>query len=318
MSPGGGILDPSRTLEGEQARDALDEEQRQTNSRRQLSKNEGFEDMSPEVGELDIQAVESALTEDADQTLGTLAEMASATDVRLRALAQQLAARVVIDLAATTPTHSRGIGKMRSVPMADVGGDLDVDGSADALLLAQASGNPPNIDDLRMHAWTRPDAALAILIDRSGSMTGDRLAIAAVAAAAAAQKTESDYAVIAFSDKAIVIKGIGQPRPVDEVVTDVLRLRGFGPTDLSLAFHTAATQLARSGAARQRTVLLSDCRPTAGTEPEHAAAQLEMLGILAPEDDCDDAQWLAEAVGARWSTLSGPTDVPAAFAKLAD
>ena len=79
MSPGGGILDPSRTLEGEQARDALDEEQRQTNSRRQLSKNEGFEDMSPEVGELDIQAVESALTDDADQTLGTLAEMASAT-----------------------------------------------------------------------------------------------------------------------------------------------------------------------------------------------------------------------------------------------
>lgn len=274
--------------------------------------------MSPEVGEIDIEAVEAALTEDADLALSTLAEMASATDVKLRALAQQLAARVVVDLAATAPTHSRGIGKMRSVPMGDSGGDLDLDGSVEALLLSQASGAPPHIDDLRMHAWTRPDAAVAILIDRSGSMTGDRLAIAAVAAAAAAQKTQSDYCVVAFSDKAIVIKGIGQPRPVEDVVTDVLRLRGFGPTDLSLAFRTAAQQLARSGAARQRTILLSDCRPTAGGAPERAATQLEMLGILAPADDCEDAQWLADTVGARWATLAGPTDVPQAFSHLAD
>ena len=77
MSPGGGVLDPSRTLEGEDAREALDEEQRQTNSRRQLAQNEGFDDMSPEVGELDIQAVEHALTEDTDLALSTLAEMAS-------------------------------------------------------------------------------------------------------------------------------------------------------------------------------------------------------------------------------------------------
>lgn len=274
--------------------------------------------MSPEVGELDIQSVEHALTNDTDVALSTLAAMASATDVKLRALAQQLAARVVIDLASTAPSHSRGIGKMRSVPMTDSGGDLDIDGSTEALLMAQASGAPPHVDDLRMHAWTRPDAAVAILIDRSGSMTGDRLSIAAVAAAAAAQKTQSDYCVIAFSDKAIVVKGIGQPRPVDEVVTDVLRLRGFGPTDLTLAFRTAASQLARSGAARQRTILLSDCRPTAGSAPERSAAQLEMLGILAPADDCADAQELAGAVGARWATLAGPTDVPAAFAHLAD
>lgn len=312
------MLDPSRTLEGDAARDQLDQEQRQTNSRRQLSSNEGFDNMSPEVGELDIRAVESALGEDGDQTLGTLAEMAGATDVKLRALAQQLAARIVIDLAATAPTHSRGLAKMRSVPMSDSGGDIDIDGSSEALLLARAAGKSPHVHDLRMHSWTRPDAALAILIDRSGSMTGDRLAIAAVAAAAAAQKTQSDYAVIAFSDKAIVIKGIEESRPVDEVVTDVLRLRGFGPTDLSLAFHAASAQLARSGAARQRTILLSDCRPTAGSNPEFGAAQLETLAILAPFDDCEDAERLAGAVGARWATISGPTDVPAAFAALTD
>lgn len=273
--------------------------------------------MSPDVGELDIAAVEHFLTEDTDVALSTLAEMASATDQRLRELAQQLAARVIVDLAATTPTHSRGIGKMRSVRLNDTGGDLDIDGSLDALVRARAVGEPPHIDDLRMHAWTRPDAALAILIDRSGSMTGDRLATAAVAAAAAASRTQTDYTVIAFSDRAIVIKSIGQPRPVEEVVTDVLRLRGFGPTDLSLGFRTAGAQLARSGAARQRTILLSDCRPTAGGPPEQHATQLEQLGILAPADDCDDAEVLAGEVGARWAPLAGPSDVPAAFAHLA-
>ena len=274
--------------------------------------------MSPDVGELNIESTEHMLTTDTDIALSTLAAMASATDVRLRELAQQLAARVIIDLAASTPSHSRGVGRMRSMPMSDAGGDIDIDGSTDALLTARAANHAPNIDDLRMHAWTRPDAALAIIIDRSGSMTGDRLAIAGVAAAAAAQRTDTDYCVIAFSDKAIVIKGIGQPRPVEDVINDVLRLRGFGPTDLSLAFRTAQGQLSRSNASRQRTILLSDCRPTEGGPPERSAAALEQLGILAPADDCDDAEALAATVGARWTTLAGPTDVPAAFAHLAE
>lgn len=169
-----------------------------------------------------------------------------------------------------------------------------------------------------MHTWTRPDAALALLIDRSGSMTGERLAVAAVAAAAAAQRIESDYCVVAFADEAILIKAVDQTRPVQDVIVDILRLRGFGPTDLSLALRVAQDQLARSGAARQRTILLSDCRPTLGGEPERPASALESLGILAPADDCDDAAALAGAVGARWARLAGPTDVPAAFAALVD
>ena len=274
--------------------------------------------MSPEVGELNIESTEHMLTTDTDIALSTLSAMASATDERLRALAQQLAARVIVDLAATTPSHSRGVGRMRSMPMSDAGGDIDIDGSTEALLMATAANHPPNVDDLHMHAWTRPDAALAILIDRSGSMTGDRLAIAAVAAAAAAQRTKTDYCVIAFSDKAIVIKGIGQARPVEDVINDVLRLRGFGPTDLSLAFRTAQSQLARSNASRQRTIILSDCRPTEGGPPERQAAALEQLAILAPADDCEDAEAFAATVGAKWAKLAGPSDVPAAFALIAD
>ncbi len=305
-------------LEGAEAQEQLQQEQRQTTARRSLERMDGFDEMSPDVGQLDIEAVEHALTEDTDVALSLLADMASATDVRLRALAQRMAARVVLDLASTSGTSKRGIGRMRSIPMSDSGGDLDIEGSLDALVAARASGQPPQIDELRVRSWTTPDAAFVVLIDRSGSMTGDRVATAAVAAAAAAHKANTDYGIIAFNDKALVVKAIGEARPVEDVVNDVLRLRGFGPTDLSLALRTAAAQLDRATAGRRRVILLSDCRPTAGSEPERAAGGLEELGILAPADDCADAQALANDVGARWATLAGPTDVPSAFAALAD
>ena len=318
LSPpgGGGPDDSAQVLEGDKAKEQLREEQRETTSRRKLEQSDGFEEMSPEVGELDIEATEHALSEDTDVALSLLADMANATDVTLRALAQQMAARVVLDLAATTGTTTRGIGRMRSLPMTEAGGDLDIEASMDALLSARASGTPPPVDELMARTWTRPDAAFVVLIDRSGSMTGDRVATAAVAAAAAAQRADTDYGIIAFSDTAIVVKAIGEPRPVEDVVNDVLRLRGFGPTDLSLALRTAAAQLSRSGASRRRVILLSDCRPTAGSEPELAAGGLEDVGILAPADDCEDAADLAMAIGARWAPLAGPTDVPAAFAAV--
>jgi hypothetical protein len=91
-------------------------------------------------------------------------------------------------------------------------------------------------------------------------------------------------------------------------------LRGVGVTDVGLALRTAGAQLARSSAARRLTILLSDCRPTAGGDPTADAQALDELAILAPEGDSHDARALAEAVGARWATVGGPTSVVDALA----
>lgn len=267
---------------------------------------------------LDEQAVEESLAERPDETLAMLGDLTGATDERLRALARRLAGRIVIGMARADAARRRGIGKMRSLPMDETGGDLDLDASIETLQLASATGTAPRADELTVRTWARPDVAICLLVDRSGSMSGDRLAAAAIAAAATAERAPDDFSILAFSDKVMILKGQDQRRSVDDVVEDVFRLRGHGPTDLALALRVAASQLAHSNAQHRRVVLLSDCRPTQGTEPEREAGALDEIHVIAPADDPADAEAFARAVGARFATLSGPSAIPSVFAQLAD
>ena len=262
--------------------------------------------------------MEEALTERPDETLALLGDLAGATDERLRALARRLAGRIVIGMARADAARRRGIGRMRSLPMDETGGDLDLDASLETLQLAAATGTAPRADELTVRTWARPDVAICLVIDRSGSMSGDRLAAAAIAAAATAERAPEDFSVLAFSDKVMVLKGQDQRRSIDDVVEDVFRLRGHGPTDLALALRVAASQLAASNARRRRVVLLSDCRPTSGTEPEREVGAIDEIHVIAPADDAADAEAFARVVGARFATLSGPSQIPSVFAQLAD
>ena len=63
-----------------------------------------------------------------------------------------------------------------------------------------------------MRAWSRRELALCLVVDRSGSMGGERLAAAAVAAAACAWRAPRDWSLLAFSDRVLVLKGQGQER----------------------------------------------------------------------------------------------------------
>jgi hypothetical protein len=67
---------------------------RKTTSRRALEQQPHFDEISPEVGELDEDALSRALDEDPDDTLALLAELTGATDPELRELARRLAGRL--------------------------------------------------------------------------------------------------------------------------------------------------------------------------------------------------------------------------------
>ena len=203
--------------------------------------------------------------------------------------------------------------------MPEVGGDLDLDASLDTLVASRLAGVPPDVDDLRAQVWARPGRAVCLLVDRSGSMRGEALATAALAAAAVAFGAPDDHSVVAFGADAVVLRAQDVPKEPGLVVDDLLALRGHGTTDLALAFEAARRQLARSTAPERLVVLLSDCRATAGGGHLEAAADLAASGrlvVVAPAADADAARSFAASVGASLTTVAGPAEIPAAFAAL--
>jgi hypothetical protein len=49
-----------------------------------------------------------------------------------------------------------------------------------------------------------------------------------------------------------------------------------------------------------------------------AAAALDELWVVAPDEDSSDAEELAASVGARFVTVTGPSAIPEAFSLLID
>lgn len=294
----------------------MQQQRRSTTARRDLSKHDNFEQVSPEVGLLDESGFDKALSEDADSALNMLADLTGATDQKLAQLARRLAGRLALDMTRSGPATGRGVRRLRRDRADRSEGDIDIDESLDALITARAQRRPPPLEELVTRRWGRPDVALCLLVDRSGSMGGERLATAALAAAACSWRCGDDYSVLAFSDKMLVLKGQNEIRKPEQVMDDLFSLRGFGPTDLSLAFRVARDQLSNARASRRLTIVLSDCRPTAGGDPALSAGALEELAVLAPAEDAEDAIELADAVSARCVLLRGAADIPAAFIRL--
>jgi Mg-chelatase subunit ChlD len=301
--------------EGEAAAAEVAEASRRTTSRRELSRRQHFAEISPELGTLDEDAFDELLDDDPDEALGLLADMVGATDERLRALAQRLAGRIMVDLARRGLAAHRSVGRLARRPLLSGVGDLDLDASLDAVVTARRSGRPVDPAELVVSTWERPDTAVCLLVDRSGSMHGARLASAALAAATVTLRAPTASSVVAFAQDAVVVGTHGEPRDPERIVSDLLRLRGVGVTDVGLALRVAAAQLARSTAGRRLTILLSDCRTTAGGDPTGDARALDELAIIAPEGDSEDAEALAAAVGARCSTVGGPVTVVDALAR---
>ena len=261
------------------------------------------------MGELDDAAFEELFEDDPDAALDLLARMAQATDVALARLSRQLAGRLVLDLARSGKALSRGVGKLTTSRADLASGDIDIDASLDALLTAKVERRPPAIDELQAIGWQKPATAICLLVDRSGSMDGERLASAALAAAVCSWRAPAEFAVLAFGNRVVAVKELKQTKPAERIVAEVLALRGHGTTDVALALRAAQRQFASSTATRKLTILLSDAEVTTGGDPIPAARGLDELVVLAPADEPEHAQRLIEACGGRLAEVGGPMSV---------
>jgi Mg-chelatase subunit ChlD len=269
------------------------------------------------VGRVDERALAAALRENPSAALEMLADMTVATDERLRTQARRLARTIVLDRARTGRSRVRGTARLRHVP-ADRGGDLDLDSSLETIASARASRRAPGLDELVARDWGRPMVAVCLVVDASGSMSGERLAAAALTAAACAWRAPQEFAVLSFAREVHLHRALTAQVDAGVVVERLLQLRGHGVTALAAALRRAADQLAAARAQRRITILLSDCRATDDEDPVPAASALDELLILAPGGDSAEAEALAARVGARCEPMADAADAPAALARLLD
>lgn len=281
-------------------------------SRQQMTAIEHFDELSPEVGELDEHVMDRLLADSPDEAVSLLVTLGDAVDPELRAKARRVAERIVIDIARRGRAAQGKVGRLRSLPLRD-GGDLDVDAAVESL--AESGGSLVDADMLRVIDWERPDTAVCLVIDRSGSMKGEALASAALAAAAVALRAPAFHAVIAFSGTAEVVRSMvtSAHASADGVVDAVLSLKGHGTTNVSDGLRAAITEHEAARCGRHLTVLLSDCRDRAIDEAVAFAQSLEELVIVSPADDIADAQRFADVTGAALVGVEGPHDVARAL-----
>jgi hypothetical protein len=140
-------------------------------------------------------------------------------------------------------------------------------------------------------------------VDISGSMQGLAVALAAVAASGVVLASETGGAklepgVLAFGSGVRTLQRQGVRRPPDELIGELVALRGHGTTDIAAALREASRQLAGAVADERMVVLFSDCLHTAGDEPTTALGGIDRLHVLCPLPD-EDAEKASAALAAR-------------------
>jgi magnesium chelatase subunit D len=294
---------------------------RRTVGRAELaSRHAAFADVSPDVGELDQDALAALLAADPDAAAALLADLSRATDAALAAVARRLAARVFIQLGAVGRRPARGPKRIRSVLRGD--GDIDLDRTVDRL----AGAWPPPADDVVTRSWQAHRRSVCLLVDSSGSMSGMALAMAAVATASVliAADARLDTGALAFSGSVTVLQPPGRREQPEQTVRRLLALRGHGLTDLAGALRAAAAQLAGLTSAERCVVLLSDCLSTTGADPATALAGIDRLDVLCPQpagrepdpESLQAADRLARLGGGVSQPVRTLAEIPAALTKL--
>jgi MoxR-like ATPase/Mg-chelatase subunit ChlD len=241
----------------------------------------------------------------------------SAGDLEVVRRAHEIAARLA--LSRRRGRESGGRGTQTSTPFDGGSDEIDLEATIEALLDVPEFGP----EDIVVRERILHRRAVALLVDISGSMRGERVRTAAAAVGALAGEMEDDQlAVIAFWSDAALLLSLGEQVEAADLMETLLRLPARGLTNVGFPLEIARRELAGARVPHTRAVLLSDCVHNAGGDPLPLAAGLARLDILldvSGEHDLELARELAHAGRGRFCPVSTHRDVaPALDAIFAD
>jgi Mg-chelatase subunit ChlD len=178
---------------------------------------------------------------------------------------------------------------------------------------------------VRMDADKRrdePEVAMALIIDRSGSMTGLPLEMAKQAAKATADTLAGDdlLEVIAFDSLPTRIVQMTAARHSARFQTDIARIQAGGGTEIFPALDAAYQALSSTRAKRKHAILLTDGQaPNSGIRDlvQTMAAEDITVTTVALGGGADDGllRTIAEVGGGRFYKVADPQMLPRIFTR---
>ncbi|MEW6476464.1 MAG: VWA domain-containing protein [Actinomycetota bacterium] len=215
----------------------------------------------------------------------------SAVDPAVRAMAERIARRLSIRRPTRDHAGTRGSGALESLPYRYGSDDIDLDRTLEVLTERPV----PEDTDIIVRERVRTRRAVALLVDVSGSMKGEKIrTMAATVGALAADLETEDLALVAFWRDAALLKPLHTGRPGTALLDDLLRIPARGLTNVHFALTVGLAELARSGARQRIALLLSDCVHNAGPDPRLVARRFPRLHVLLQTDGEHDAALAAD------------------------
>lgn len=226
------------------------------------------------------------------------------------------------------PAWSLSLAQQRALEaaVADQGVGLIMIGGPDAFGAGAWGGTP--VEDalpVRMDPRTTavmPRTGLVLVLDRSGSMDGEKLEMAKAAARATASTLGQQdlLGVVSFDTGAEWTVPLGSAGDHAGIRARIAGLASGGGTDVSAGLRVAFAGLRAADAAVKHIIVLTDGR-TQGDDPVRAAIAARAAGItvstvaLGPDADEDLLRRLARAGAGRFHDVDRPRDVPRIFVK---
>ncbi|RLG47115.1 MAG: hypothetical protein DRO06_03330 [Thermoproteota archaeon] len=177
--------------------------------------------------------------------------------------------------------RGRARGRTRYAGEYEPGDDFDLEATIERLLESGKRPSELSYEDVVAIKRGRKVESAVLILDTSGSMSGKKIATAAVLTAVTANLLSGgEVAVIAFNTEPVVLKGADEEVNVEELVGEILDLSPVGYTNLRAALEMAASEAGRMKSRRRVFILVTDGLYNVGGDPRPAASRLRGLRIF--------------------------------------
>ena len=147
-------------------------------------------------------------------------------------------------------------------------------------------------DDFIVRERKQEKRAFSLIIDASGSMKGENILRAAIAVTTLVNNLgKDDYAIVAFSERAKVIKFIHAHKDIKRLIDDIFDSFIGGMTDIGIGLEIGLQQLYRSPLKKKIGIILTDGAHNKRTDPLVQAKKypkLSVIGIRPPWEDAEE------------------------------